>query len=59
MFYCLHNFHWKPSDFLNLDRYEKASVMAAIAVQVERDKENEKKANKASKMRGGARYRRR
>lgn len=29
-YYCLHNFHITPKYFLNMDRAEKAFVIAAI-----------------------------
>lgn len=37
-YYCLHKLKMLPSQFLNLDRYEKAFVIASIDVRVEREK---------------------
>ncbi|MCH5192172.1 MAG: hypothetical protein J1F23_08425 [Oscillospiraceae bacterium] len=37
-YYALHKFHWKPHEFLELDPYEMAYVIAAIDVKVENDK---------------------
>ena len=42
-YYCLHKFHWKPTDLLNMSREEKAFVLAAIEIKAEADKEQEKK----------------
>lgn len=38
-----------PSDFLNLDRHEKAFVIAAIQVKAKKDEDEAKKAKKSKK----------
>lgn len=38
-----------PSDFLNLDRREKAFVIAAIQVKTKKDEDEAKKAKKGKK----------
>ena len=42
--YCLHKLHKWPHEFLSLDRYEKAVVIAAVEMKLERDKKEAKKA---------------
>lgn len=37
-YYCLHRFHWKPSEYLSLPMREKAFVIAAIDIRVEAEK---------------------
>lgn len=37
-YYCLHKLHKWPPDFLALDRYEKAFVIAAVELKLEKDK---------------------
>ena len=37
-YYALHKFRWKPSEFLALDPYEQAFVIAAIDVRVDKEK---------------------
>ena len=48
-YYCLHKFHWKPTDFIEMDRKEKAFVIAAIQIKSEDEKKKEKKMKKPSK----------
>lgn len=43
-YYALHKFHWKPSEILELDRYEKAFIWASISIKADAEKEAEKKA---------------
>lgn len=50
-YYCLHNLNMLPSQFLSLDRYEKAFVIAAIDVKVEAEKKKEKELKSKSKRR--------
>lgn len=45
-YYCLHKFHRWPHEFLSLDRYERAFVIAAIEMKLEKDKEEMRKAKK-------------
>jgi len=35
--YALHNFNWKPSEFLNLPYREKAAVIAMINERAEKE----------------------
>ncbi len=37
-YYALHKFRWKPSEFLALDPFERAFVIAAIDVKVDKEK---------------------
>ena len=37
--YCLHEFNWTPSFFIELDENEKAFVIASIDVKVEKEME--------------------
>lgn len=43
--YCLHKFHWRPTEVLTLSIEEKAFVAASIQIKVDGEKEQEKKAN--------------
>ncbi|MBP3448370.1 MAG: hypothetical protein J6K51_05065 [Clostridia bacterium] len=49
-YYALHKFRWKPSEFLALDPYEQAFVVAAIDVRIDKEKKEaaaaKRKANK-------------
>lgn len=47
-YYCLHKLHKWPHEFLILDRYEKAVVIAAVKVKLE----NDKKEAQQAKMKG-------
>ena len=47
-YYCLHKFRWKPRDFVEMDRYQKAFVIAAI----DKKSKQEEKENKQLKTRG-------
>ncbi len=49
-YYCLHKIHKWPHEFLNLDRYERAFVIAAVQLKLEHDKKEADKA-KAGKYR--------
>ncbi len=42
-YYCLHKFHMLPRDFLSLDPYERAFVIAAIDVRIENEEKERKK----------------
>lgn len=37
-YYCLHKLHRWPHEFLSLDRYEKAFVIAAVLMKQENDR---------------------
>lgn len=45
-FYALHKFNMLPNEYINLERREKAFVIAAIQVQQESDAEQVKKMKK-------------
>lgn len=42
-YYCLHKFHKWPHEFMELDRYEKAFIIAAVQIKVEQDQKESKK----------------
>ncbi|WP_164473091.1 hypothetical protein [Clostridium sp. E02] len=46
-YYCLHKLHKWPHEFLNLDRYERAFIMAAVQIKLEHDKKQAQKAKTA------------
>ncbi|WP_200801319.1 hypothetical protein [Clostridium sp. Marseille-P2415] len=48
-YYCLHKLHKWPHEFLSLDRYERAFVMAAVQLKLENDKKEAQKAKAARK----------
>ena len=48
-YYCLHKLHKWPHDFLALDRYEKAFVIAAVELKLEKDKKETQKAKSKRK----------
>lgn len=43
-YYCLHKLHKWPHEYLDLDVQEKAYVVAAVQMKVERDRKEAKKA---------------
>ena len=45
-YYCLHKLHKWPHEFLALDRYEKAFVIAAIELKLEKDRKEAQRAKK-------------
>lgn len=47
-YYCLHKLHILPSQYIELDKQEKAFIIAAIQIKAENDK---KKAREAKRMR--------
>lgn len=47
-YYCLHKLHKWPHEFLELSRYEKAFVIAAVEMKLEHDKK-EARRNKPKK----------
>ncbi len=49
-YYCLHKLHKWPHEFLNLDRYEKAFVIAAVDMKLEHDKKEAQKAKAGRKI---------
>lgn len=48
-YYCLHKLKILPSQFINLDRYEKAFIMASIEMKIEQDKKAEKQLKRSAK----------
>uniref|UniRef100_UPI0026E23DFF hypothetical protein n=1 Tax=Enterocloster clostridioformis TaxID=1531 RepID=UPI0026E23DFF len=42
-YYCLHKLHRWPHEFLALDRYEKAIVIAAVEMKLEKDRKEAQK----------------
>ena len=48
-YYALHKFRWKPSEFLALDPYERAFVIAAIDIRVENEKKEADQAKRKAK----------
>lgn len=49
--YCLNKFHWKPSDFVNLPRKEKAFVIACIEERIKQEKKEHDKMKSAKRPR--------
>lgn len=45
-YYCLHKFKITPRQFDEMDKYEKAFIIASIDIKVKNDKEQEKKAKR-------------
>ena len=43
-YYCLHKLHKWPHEFLPLDRYEKAVVIAAVEMKLESEMREARKA---------------
>ena len=52
-YYCLHKLKIRPSEFAEMDIYEKAFIMACIDLKLKREKEAEKE----SKRKAGRRRR--
>lgn len=50
-YYCLHKLHKWPHEFLNLDRYEKAYVIAAVQMKLEKDKKEARRLRTGKKGR--------
>ena len=48
-YYCLHKLHRWPHEFLSLDRYDKAVVIAAVELKLEKDKKDAQKARSKRK----------
>ena len=42
-YYCLHKLRITPRQFDEMDKYEKAFIIASIDIKTEADKEEEKK----------------
>lgn len=43
-YYCLHKLHKWPHEFLRLDRYERAVVIAAVEMKLEKEKKEAQRA---------------
>nr|DAS92143.1 MAG TPA: hypothetical protein [Caudoviricetes sp.] len=52
-YYCLHKLKIRPSEFAEMDIYEKGFIMACIDLKIKREKE----AEKGSKRKAGRRRR--
>ncbi|RKW57739.1 MAG: hypothetical protein D8H95_02355 [Lachnospiraceae bacterium] len=39
-YYCLHKFHWKPTEFIEMSEEEMAFVIAAIDIKAQNDKKH-------------------
>lgn len=48
-YYCLHKLHKWPHEFLALNRYEKAVVIAAVEMKLEHDKKEAQRLKKGKK----------
>lgn len=48
-FYALHKLRIKPSEFLEMDDYEKAFVIASIQIRNEEEEKQQKELEKQSK----------
>ena len=48
-YYCLHKLHKWPHEFLALDRYEKAVVIASVETKLEHDRKEAQKAKSKRK----------
>lgn len=48
-YYALHEFHILPSDFLGLDDYELAFVIAAIDIRVDKEKKKQAEIERKAK----------
>ncbi|NBK18611.1 hypothetical protein D7Y41_27520 [Anaerotruncus sp. 1XD22-93] len=54
-YYCLHKLHIRPNQYLRMDDQEKAFIIAAIRIKLEKEK---KAAQKAERPKGRRRRRR-
>ena len=50
-YFALHKLHIKVSDFISMDRYEKAFTIACIDIRIEKEKKEEEKIKRKSKRR--------
>ena len=48
-YYCLHKLHKWPHEFLELSRYERVFVIAAVKMKIEKDKKEAQKMKKRRK----------
>ncbi|RKJ79328.1 hypothetical protein D7X33_08325 [Butyricicoccus sp. 1XD8-22] len=48
-YYCLHELHILPHEFFNLERRERAFIIAAIDERVENEKKRAKEAERKSR----------
>ena len=47
-YYCLHKLHKWPHEFLALDRYEKAVVIASVETKLEHDRKEAQPAKRTN-----------
>ena len=52
-YYCLHKLHILPSQYLEMDEQDKAFVIAAIRIKLEKEKKEAKNAERNAKPKGG------
>ena len=45
-YYCLHKLKIRPSEFAEMDIYEKAFIMACIDIKIKKEKEAEKESKR-------------
>ena len=45
-YYCLHKLKIRPSEFAEMDIYEKAFIMACIDIKIKKEKEAKRKAGR-------------
>lgn len=45
-YYCLHKLKIRPSEFAEMDIYEKGFIMACIDLKIKREKEAEKESKR-------------
>lgn len=48
-YYCLHKLHRWPHEFLDLDVQERAYVVAAVGIKLEKDKKESQRLKKSRK----------
>lgn len=48
-YYCLHKLRITPRQFDEMDKYEKAFIIASIDIKAEKDKEQDRKLKSKSK----------
>ncbi|MEG6512842.1 hypothetical protein [Desulforamulus ruminis] len=48
-YYCLHKLRLLPSQYLALDRQEKAFIIAAVQIKTEKEKKEAEKAGRTRK----------
>lgn len=49
-YYCLHEFHLLPTQYINLSENERAFIIAAIDIKIKQEKEARDKARREMKQ---------